>query len=280
MLKWDGHTHTKFCKHSAPVEQEEYIKAAVAQGFQRYSITEHPPLPDGWIDNPALMAELAMPLTELPEYFAYVQSMKQKYAGIIDIAAGLEVDYLYQAEEFSESMLAPWLARLEDVVVSVHYLPGAGGMRCIDFTAEDFSEGLLVFYGDMDTVVNEYFDHVEKAIAWAASVFSLPGRVRLGHINLIEKFHTVLPPITPGLIDARLRAIVPQLAATGIGLDVNTAGLRITTCGKSYVPEWLIAECMAQGIVCVFGSDSHKPEHVGFGREWFEAATEVQAGGI
>lgn len=269
MIKWDGHTHTKFCKHGNPAETELYLNRAVELGFARYSLTEHPPLPEEWIRNEALMAELAMKQDELPAYFEYARAMKERYAGIIDVAVGLEADYLDGAIDFSEAMLKPWFGVLEDLVVSVHYLPGAGGMRCIDFTPDDFREGLLEYYGSMDAVVNEYFNHVEKAVRWAAK---LPGRVRLGHINLIDKFRTALPEMDQALIERRLRGIVPLLAESGVGLDVNTAGLRVATCGRPYAPQWLIRECLAAGIPCVFGSDSHKPEQVGAGWDWFEGA--------
>jgi histidinol-phosphatase (PHP family) len=272
MLKWDGHTHTQFCKHGSPAEQELYIDRAIELGFQRYSITEHPPLPEGWVKDEKLMAELAMSMEELPQYLAYARSMKEKYEGSIEITVGLEMDYLDGAEALSDAMLEPHLNVLEDVVVSVHYLPGVEGMRCIDFTAQDFSEGLLAYYGSMDAVAEAYYNHVEKAIAWAAK---LPMRKRLGHINLIEKFRTALPEIDQSLIERRLRGILPKLESAGIGIDVNTAGLRVATCGRAYVPEWFIGECRERGIPLVYGSDSHKPEQVGFGWEWFEQAVKA-----
>lgn len=272
MIKWDGHTHTKFCKHSLPAEQELYIRRAVEQGFARYSLTEHPPLPDRWVNNDRLMAELAMPMEELSDYFAYARSMKEKFGGIIDVAVGLELDYLHGNTGFSEALLEPWSGILEDLVVSVHYLPGTGGMRCIDFTPEDFREGLLEYYGSMGRIIDEYYDHVEQAVEWAGT---LPGRVRLGHVNLIEKFRLVLPEQDQAQMDRRLKALVLKLAAAGIGLDVNTAGMRVETCGRAYAPEWLLHLCREQDIPCVYGSDSHKPEHVGFGWDWFEAAMEA-----
>lgn len=275
MLKWDGHTHTRFCKHGNPAEEEQYIERALGLGFQRYSITEHPPLPARWVDNEKLMAELAMPMEELPDYLDYARSIKAKFAGRIDIAVGLEMDYLDGAEAFSDALLETHLGALEDVVVSVHFLPGAGGMRCIDFTPEDFAAGLLSHYGSMDAVAEEYYNHVEKALEWAARI---PVRKRLGHINLIEKFRTALPAIDPSLIERRLKGILPKLASAGVGIDVNTAGLRVVTCGKPYVPEWFIGECMKLGIPCVYGSDSHKPEQVGLGWDWFESAVQGTAG--
>lgn len=273
MLKWDGHTHTKFCKHGCPADQEQYLDRAVELGFGRYTISEHPPLPGGWVKNEQLMAELAMSMEELPAYLDYVRSMKERYAGVLDVTVGLEMDYLDGAESFSDAMLEPLLPGLEDVVVSVHYLPGVGGMRCIDFTSDDFAEGLLAHYGSMDAVAEEYYNHVEKAIAWASQ---LPGyvRKRLGHINLIEKFRTALPELDPARVERRLRGILPLLEAAGVGIDVNTAGMRVPTCGKAYVPEWFIRECASRSIPLVYGSDAHKPEQVGFGWEWFEQAVQ------
>jgi histidinol-phosphatase (PHP family) len=269
MLKWDGHTHTKYCKHGSPAGQEMYLDRAVQLGFERYTISEHPPLPYLWVNNEKLMAELAMSKEELPAYLDYAHSMKLKYAGVLDVTVGLEMDYLDGGEAFSDALLEPVLHRLEDVVVSVHYLPGAGGMRCIDYTPADFAEGLLSHYGHMDAVVNEYYDHVEKALEWAAR---LPIRKRLGHINLIEKFRTELPEPDPALVERRLRGILPKLKESGAGIDVNVAGLRVATCGRAYVPEWFIRECVRLGIPCVYGSDSHKPEQVGFAWEWFKQA--------
>lgn len=267
MLKWDGHTHTRFCYHGSDAVQELYLDRAIELGFQRYTISEHPPLPAAWVDDPKLMDELAMSMEEMPDYLAYAKEMKRRYEGRIEVTVGLEIDYLPGAASFTEELLAKWGGELEDVVYSVHYLPGVGGMRCIDFTADDFRKHLLAFYGSMDRAAHEYYDHVEAAIREAAK---LPMRKRIGHINLIEKFRTELPAIDEGLIRERLEGVLPLLESTGVGVDVNTAGLRVATCGKPYVPEWFLAACLERGIECVYGSDSHKPEQVGFGYDWFE----------
>lgn len=267
MLKWDGHTHTRFCYHGSDAAQELYLDRAIELGFERYTISEHPPLPQGWIADHDIWDELAMPEEELPLYMAYVQEMKRAYEGRIEVAAGLEFDYLPGKLDYTERMLDSWQDELEDVVYSVHYLPGRDGMRCLDFKAEHFKEQLLSYYGSMERVVNEYYDHVEAAIEWAAR---FPMRKRIGHINLIEKFHQALPEIDESLIRSRLEGMLPLLVKSGVGVDVNTAGMRVATCGKPYVPDWFLAECVKLGIPCVYGSDSHKPEQVGFGWDWFE----------
>jgi histidinol-phosphatase (PHP family) len=266
-IKWDGHTHSKFCRHGSPAELSDYLKRAIEHGFERYTISEHPPLPDAWVNNPALVAELAMQKDELPAYVDYVLGFKECYADQIEITCGLEMDYLYRNEAFSDRMVEKWAHILEDIVVSVHYLPGSGGMRCIDFTADDFKDAFLKECGSINRVVDEYYDHVEMAIEWARK---LPMRKRLGHINLIEKFSCLLPEIDKSLIQRRLEGILPKLKAANLAVDVNVAGIRVPTCGHPYIPSWFISACRKNEIELVYGSDAHRPEHVGEDWDWFE----------
>ena len=87
-----------------------------------------------------------------------------------------------------------------------------------------------------------------------------------------EKFRLALPPIDQAQIRGRLTNILPILAECGVGVDVNTAGLRKSTCGIPYVPEWFMDACAERGIELVYGSDAHHPDDVGAGWEWFAAA--------
>jgi histidinol-phosphatase (PHP family) len=267
-IKWDGHTHTKFCCHGSSADQEQYLDLAIELGFERYTISEHPPLPAGWVNDAQLMAELAMPESVLPDYIRYVKDMKAKYEGRLDIVCGLELDYLEGRLDYTERIVDACHKDLEDVVYSVHYLPGVGGMRCIDFTPQDFRDNLLTYYGTMEKLVDEYYNHVETAIAW---VSGLPMRKRLGHINLIRKFQRVLSEIDEAQVRRRLERVIPLLVQGKVGIDVNTAGLRVETCGEAYVPEWFLAECRKQGVECVYGSDAHKPDHLGTGWDWYAA---------
>jgi histidinol-phosphatase (PHP family) len=265
-LKWDGHTHTQYCYHGSSKKQELYIDRAIQLGFQRYTLSEHSPLPTGWIDDISLFKRLAMPIDELPKYIDFARKMKKFYENKIEVTIGLEMDFLPKQLAFTENMLEDFNDDLEDIVYSVHYLQGHGGMRCIDNSVDDFREYILGFYGDMEGVVNAYYDQVEAAITWVAK---LSMRKRIGHINLIEKFSRVLPEIDEKQMRNRLEAIIPLLIKANVGIDVNTAGLRVTTCGKPYVPEWFLSECKSQGVACIYGSDAHKPEHVGTGWDWF-----------
>ncbi|WP_438432857.1 histidinol-phosphatase HisJ [Gorillibacterium sp. sgz500922] len=274
LLKWNGHTHTNFCRHGSPAPMEAYLEEALKHGFERYTISEHPPLPAGWIPDEPLMRELAMREEELPGYMEAALGVKRRYEGRLDIRVGLELDYLEGNTGYSERLLEQTEGRLDDLLVSVHYLRGRGGMRSIDYTPQDFRDNLLSYYGSMEAVVGAYFDQVEQAVEWAGS---LSCGKRLGHVNLIRKFQTALPAMDPGQLDERLRKLVPALKRYGIGLDVNTAGFRVPTCGEAYVPGWLLAVCREEGIPFVFGSDAHKPEDVGSGWEWFARTVRTEA---
>lgn len=265
--KRDGHSHTPFCKHGSKAPMEAYVEQAIALGFTRYTLTEHPPLPYQWIDNPQLMSELAMEADELPLYMEQAWKLKQHYTGKIEITVGLELDFLFDRTDFTMDIVKACSDKLEEAVVSVHYLPGVGGMRCIDYTPDDFKTGLLAYYNSMERIIDAYYDHVELAIDLAAD---LPFRTRIGHINLIEKFRTELPLIDENQIADRLKKIIPRLDKAGVGIDVNMAGLRVATCGKPYAPNWFVQECRANKIECVYGSDAHKPEQVGFGWDVLE----------
>ncbi|MDQ8734712.1 histidinol-phosphatase HisJ [Paenibacillus sp. LHD-38] len=268
-LKWDAHTHTNFCKHGSDSGMRLYVEEAIKQGFQRYSITEHPPLPEGWIFNRQLFKELAMESFELPHYLRQAYETKERFEGRIEVAVGLELDYLDGAPDFMLGVIDSCERTLEDVVVSVHFLPGVGGIRCIDYTIQDFREGLLGHYVTLAAVVDEYYNHVEAAIEFAKQ---LPMRKRIGHINLIEKFRLELPEFDEDQIRKRLSAILPQLEKAGVGIDVNTAGFRKATCGKTYVPEWFLQQCVRRGIEVVYGSDAHSSRDVGAGWDWYEQA--------
>ncbi len=202
----------------------------------------------------------------LPNYFDYVQECKRRYEGQIEITAGLELDYLPGNNAYTDRLIEQWKDTLEDIVYSVHYLNGRDGIYCVDYTPDDFRTNLLSYYGTMQVVVDEYYNQVERAIEHA-SAFS--GRVRIGNINLIEKFASVLPPIDESQIRERLTRLLPLLQRYNVGIDANTAGNRVATCGKAYVPDWFIAQCRKLDIPCVYGSDAHHPDHLGLGWEWF-----------
>lgn len=281
--KWDGHTHSPFCRHGVADSLDSYIHHAIRQGFTRYTVTEHPPLPEGWLRDQGVMQELAMDWKDLSPYLKAVETVKSHFAERIEVRTGLEIDYLHDLPSFTQDILEACATTLQEAIVSVHFLPGQNGMRCIDLTTADFCEGLVHYYGGMEQVIEQYFDHVESAIRFAAA---LPFPTRIGHLTLIEKFRLELPPYDEGIVHKRLEAILPLLCDTGVGVDVNVAGLRKSSCQRAYVPVWFIKRAAAMHIPLIYGSDAHQFTDVGANWDWFtentsaSPQTDKQTGGI
>lgn len=260
ILKWDGHTHGPYCHHGSDAAMADYIVRALELGFERITLTEHPPLPDGWLEDQAVQRTLAMPRADLARYLSDARAAKELFADQIDVRVGLEVDFLYNNEQFTWNLFEQSVPVIDEVIISVHFLPGIGGMRCIDLTAQDMTAGLLAYYGSMERLLEIYFEHQEQAIQ-LAKLFPVPAR--LGHATLIDKFRRDLPAYDPWLRSQHLERIFSLLLKNGLALDANTAGLTLSSCGTMYPPMEDVVAAWAMGVPCVFGSDAHAPEAIG-----------------
>lgn len=93
------HTHTSRCKHASGTD-EEYVKAAIAEGVKVLGFSDHAPMPykNGY------ESYYKMSLAELGEYCASVLSLREKYADRIEIHLGFEVEYYPSVWESSISI--------------------------------------------------------------------------------------------------------------------------------------------------------------------------------
>lgn len=271
MPRRDGHTHTQFCYHGSGEHAELYVQRAVELGFQTYSLTEHPPLPEmltSRIPNGReLIEELAMPMEQLDDYLGMVEGLKAKFGSQIKLLTGLEVDYIPGMEAWTAELLGRCGSRLEDGLLSVHFLPGKGGWRCVDYNAEDFKEGLVDYYGSAERVYQAYYEAVEQSLDADLGLYK-PKRV--GHLTLIHKYKDVVAPSDPDCCHDAIIRILDKVKAKGMELDVNLAGLYQPACREVYPPEWILREAVKRDIPLVYGSDSHSAAHVGRGYDVFE----------
>ncbi len=119
MIPSDYHVHTARCGHAGG-ETREYVLSALERGLVEIAITDHIPLYflDGEDPDPGI----AMTAAELPGYVEEVLSLRDEFAGRIDVLLGIEADYADGREgELSEILSRyPW-----DVVLgSVHWVAG------------------------------------------------------------------------------------------------------------------------------------------------------------
>lgn len=268
-MKRDGHTHTEFCPHGTHDDVEEMILKAIELDFDEYSIVEHAPLSSEFMKNTAgnqeAVTTASMSMSDLPYYFKKMNQMKKKYASDLLIHIGFEVDYLIGHEDFTRDFLNEYGPQTDDGVLSLHFLEGQGGFRSIDFTAEDYNEGIVQFYGGFEQAQLAYLEGVKQSIEADLGAFK-PRRI--GHISLCQKFQQFFGANGRDFsaeVIAEFEAILALVKKRDYELDFNTAGLFKPLCKETYPPKEIVTLAGALEIPFVYGSDSHGVADIGRG---------------
>lgn len=248
----DYHHHSAFSVDSiAPMG--DVCARALARGIDEIAFTEHMDF---------------IPEERNTGYFRYdaymegIRACRERFAGVLTIVAGIEVDY---CPDF-ENEIAKWLEGkdFDFVIGSVHYLRGKGNIS--EPRATDYFDGK-----NEQDAYGEYFGVVLRCARsglWDA----------LGHIDLIKRYGTsVFGPFNYrrhlDVIDEILGAVVEERMA----LEINASGLRQPP-GECYPSVDLLRRYREIGGERVtIGSDSHSVEHVGDGVPTAIAAA-VEAG--
>lgn len=113
-MKHNFHTHTMRCKHALGTD-EEYVLAALDSGFDVLGFADHAP----WAFASDYVSHCRMPAEQWPEYRASILSLKEKYAGQIDIRLGLECEY-YQ--RYFDQLLRMRDEGCEYFILACHFL--------------------------------------------------------------------------------------------------------------------------------------------------------------
>ena len=81
MQKFNYHSHTYRCMHSAPnVQDEEYILDYIKMGFKSIAITDHCPQKHEIDKRP----KIRMKYSQKEEYLDSIKHLKEKYADKIE----------------------------------------------------------------------------------------------------------------------------------------------------------------------------------------------------
>ena len=261
LIRRDGHTHTEFCPHGSREATEGFIRRAIELEFLSYSLTEHPPLPPGF-EDPAPPKDCGIAAQDLEPYFELAHLLKRDFAGRIEVEVGLEVDYIPGYETWTRSLLDQYGPGMQDGLLSVHFLEGNGGWRCVDHSPDDFHEGLLEPYGSMEAVHQAYWSLVRQAIL--ADLGPYKPR-RMGHLSLVHKFQRRFPLQNPFHCKSQIEEILELIKDKSMQLDLDTAGLYKPDCLETYPPGWIVKEAIQREIPIVYGSDAHSVSGVGQG---------------
>ena len=229
----DYHIHTTLCNH-AKGSMEAYIKKAVSMGFQEICFLDHLTLCEPG-------NRLSMTPEEVPLYFNAVQTLKWRYIGVINIKAGLEIDFnpfhVDLLQKISESYAF-------DVIASSLHFPG--GIDVVSRKSE-WSRGEK----DSDYIYSIYLESLYKMLDY--SYFDI-----VCHIDLVKKFGG-----NPSRsFENEFDCIIEKIGRKKLTVEVNTSGY-IHHAKEAYPSFDIIKKCCKSGIEISIGSDSHDPESIG-----------------
>ncbi len=236
----DLHVHTTFSDgRNTP---EEMVLAAIAKGMTAIGFSDH--------SYTHFDTAYCIPKERLPAYRAEIASLKEKYAGQIEILCGIEQDFY--SEESTEGY--------DYVIGSVHYVKMGN-----EYLPVDESKGRLLdavrrhFGGDIYALIEAHY-------ATVAQVAEIIRPDIIGHFDLIAKFNEggkLFDESHPRYI-AAWRSAADKLLEAGIPFEINTGAISRGYRTAPY-PAAPIREYLAErGAKFLLSSDSHRADTLCF----------------
>ena len=229
----DYHIHTMLCNH-AEGYMEAYIKKAVDLCLKEICFLDH-------LIILAPENKLSMTPEEVPFYFQAIQHFKHKYRNIIDIKAGLEVDFYPEHTDYIKEILEMY--SFDVIGSSLHFLDG---INVVSHGSQWSMGG-----NDTDYIYGLYLEKFNKMLDY--NYFDI-----ICHFDLLKKFGRM--PLKS--FDKEIDEILSKIKKKNLSLEFNTSGYNHPV-NEAY-PSWrIIKKCFEKGIFFTVGSDAHKPESVG-----------------
>ena len=213
----------------------EFVAAAQNAGLTGIAFTDHVE----WMPE-----DEAYNYLQLDAFFAELEAVRAQVNGAFTLLAGVEIGnpHNYPAEAAALLAAAPW----DYVIGSAHWHGGKPGWRPIAF-----AQGMEASY-------QSYFEELTQLAAHGD--FDV-----VGHFDIVRRDSVMLFKQTLDLTDFAdpIRAVLRSLIARGKGLEINTSGPSYGLPGP--LPDLNVLRWYRElgGEILVFGSDAHKPEHVG-----------------
>jgi histidinol-phosphatase (PHP family) len=248
----DYHTHTLYSNHGVG-KPREVAQFAVEQGMLALGFSEHFPLPHGFSEPSGGLAN--MNWEQIDYYIREVNEVKAEFGDKIRILLGFELDYIPSHDSEMRANLAQY--PVEYWVGSIHIVDRFRSDHenwLIDFTEEDFAEGLqekgyLATYTRYYELVREFAQKYDHQI--------------VGHLDLVKKFNKFgryFDMDTPHYL-SQVEITLDVLKNRGKIIEVNTAGL-FKGIGELYPSDAILQMILHRRLPICLSSDAHKPEHL------------------
>lgn len=237
----DYHLHSCFSEDSTE-EMEKNIQAAIKKGISEIALTDHYDM-----DYPSDTMSFTL---DLDRYLERARELKERYRDEIEIRIGIELG------------LQPHLKTNElinEILDSREFDFIIGSTHCVD--RREFEEGDFFRGFSKDEAHRRYFQGVLENIKIFEN-YSVAGHLdfirRYGR-DYYEDYRVIDYEKHSEIIDEILRTLIEK----GIGLEVNTSGLRYGL-GDTTPGEFILRRYRELGgEILTLGSDAHEAAHVG-----------------
>lgn len=255
------HSHCSFCDGRAPLE--DFVKAAIEQGFTSYGVSSHAPLP--------FLTNWTMKKEDIPAYLEEARTLKETYASQIELYVGMEIDYLNESSNPANDLFRQ--LPLDYRIGSVHMLESLDGeIIDIDISGERFKELLPRYFGnDLKRVVFSYFAKLMRMIELGC--FDI-----LGHA---DKMSYNASYCQPGLLEqdwynTSIRDYFSFVSERELMVEINTKAYH--NLGVFFPHQKYFSLLKELNIPVVVNSDAHYPKLINSGRP--EALKALKEAGI
>lgn len=223
-IKTNYHTHTFLCGHAGG-SVEDYVKAAVDNGFEALGMSDHFAAPIS-TDSPYINFN-----TLKSQYLKSIYDARDKYGDPIKILSAVEIEYFDGHSDYYKDLL-----KVLDYIVMGQHEYIYNGVHCNSF--ED---------GVTEDAVIWYFKSVRHGLK--TGFFSI-----LAHPDLI--FYRK-PDITKK-IETEFENTVRTAVDFGVALELNANGIR--SHAFRYPTDLFIELCQKHNAKVVVSSDCHSPD--------------------
>lgn len=231
-LVYETHCHTHLCRHAegAPLD---YAAHAARRGLRGIVVTCHNPMPEDYGHSGRMTA------AEVPEYLDLIAAARQKFAGELDVRAGMECDYFPGYEPFLQKQIES--LPLHYAIGSVHPFLAIWRRR-------------FVVESNPKATQRNYFDQL--AAAAETRLFDA-----ISHPDLIKNMTSESWAPTEGPTAAVIQRALDRIAAAGGAMELNTSGLLKSISEMNPCPP-MLRWMRERGIPVVVGADAHVPHRV------------------
>ena len=224
------HTHSFRCLH-ANGEDEEYVKAAIAEGIKILGFSDHAPIPytNGYKSG------IRMTPDETDGYFSSIISLREKYADKIAIHIGFEAEYYEPV--FSMSLELWKKYPVEYLLLGQHFIGPEYKIPQHTAPSRTTEKEHLAYYVD--------------------SVIAALDTGRFTYVAHPDMINYVGEDID--FCRAEFDRLIEAISSRGMPLEYNLLGMSL---GRNYPNELFWQEVSRLGAPVIFGCDSHSPSRV------------------